>query len=93
MGAAHGLELPFVFGTLRPAMARLTGSGPGAAALSQRMMDAWIAFARSGDPSCPSNGSWPAYDAATRATMELDAESRVTLAPFEEERQVWESLL
>ncbi len=57
------------------------------------MMDAWIAFARTGDPSCDGNGAWPAYDPATRPTMVFDANSRVEHGPFEEERELWASLL
>ena len=34
-------------------VAAFTGSGPDADALAERMMDAWLAFARTGDPSTP----------------------------------------
>ena len=52
LGACHALELGFVFGTHgEPGMADFSGSGPAADALSERMMDAWLAFAKSGDPS------------------------------------------
>jgi para-nitrobenzyl esterase len=51
LGACHGLELPFVFGTLDAA------SGPDALAgedppreLAAEMQAAWTAFARTGDP-------------------------------------------
>jgi para-nitrobenzyl esterase len=51
LGACHGLELPFVFGTLDTATgpAALVGEDP-PAELSREMLAAWTAFARTGDP-------------------------------------------
>jgi para-nitrobenzyl esterase len=56
------------------------------------MMNAWAAFARSGDPSHPSVGTWPPYDRDRRATMELGIEGRVHDAPFDSQRAVWDLL-
>ena len=51
LGACHGLEIPFVFGTIGASGdTRFTGEGPEADHLSHQMMDAWLAFARSGEP-------------------------------------------
>ena len=51
LGSCHALEIPFVFGTLRArALRPWLLASPGAARLSDRMQDAWVAFARSGDP-------------------------------------------
>ena len=48
LGACHAIELPFLFGTLdAPGMRRFAGEGPEAESVSEKMMDAWIAFARS----------------------------------------------
>lgn len=92
LGACHGLEIPFVFGTLTsPGVGMFTGEGPQARALSERMQDAWLAFARSGDPSTTELGEWPAYDARRRATMVLGPACSVQEAPLEEERRFWES--
>jgi para-nitrobenzyl esterase len=49
--AFHCSELPFVFNTDRAAA--MTGGGLEARALGGRMSDAWIAFARKGDPNHP----------------------------------------
>jgi len=90
LGACHGLEVPFVFGrTDAEGLAGLVGDGPEARALADGMMDAWIAFARSGDPSCPALGAWPAYDAALRATMRLGASCGVEHDPGGIERRAW----
>jgi len=58
LGACHGLELPFVFDTLATATGPDGLLGPRAddppQALADRMRDAWVAFARDGDPGWPS---------------------------------------
>ena len=94
LGACHGLEIPFVWGTIGvKGDTRFTGSGPEADQLSLHMMDAWIAFAKHGDPSHPGIGAWPAYEPNERQTMVFGKRSGVQPAPFEEERAVWDSLL
>ena len=95
MGACHGIEVPFVFGAVgRPGRDdRLSGSGQAVEALQEQLMDAWIAFARSGDPSHDGIGMWPVYDTTDRSTMVFDLESGAQSAPFEEERAMWESLI
>jgi para-nitrobenzyl esterase len=77
VGAIHALELPFVFGTLDlatsvPAGARVLADPVHAArarARSDSMMDAWVAFARTGDPNAPGRADWPSYERDRRATM------------------------
>ena len=65
---ATALEMPFVFGTVgTTGNDRFTGVGPEADQLAQHMMDAWLAFAKRGEPSHPGIGTWPAYSVA-RAT-------------------------
>jgi para-nitrobenzyl esterase len=94
LGACHALELSFVFGTLDiPGNKQFTGNGPDAVHLSRQMMDAWIAFARTSNPSCESVGEWPAYDARERTTMIFGKHTHVERAPFEEERALWSGLL
>ena len=57
------------------------------------MMDAWLAFARTGDPAHDGIGEWPAYVPATRHTMVFGRTTGATPAPFEEERAVWASMI
>jgi para-nitrobenzyl esterase len=92
LGACHALELGFMFGTLRvKGAAPFFGSGKAAEDVSNAMMDAWIAFAKTGDPS--GDGSWPRYDAAKRATMIFgDGQPHTTSAPNEERRRAWENV-
>jgi para-nitrobenzyl esterase len=94
LGACHGLEIPFVFGTIgRTGDDRMSGTGPDADRLSGRMMDAWVAFARHGDPSHAGIGAWPAYDPDERPTMVFDREAAVVTRPLAEEADMWEELM
>ena len=92
LGACHALELPFVFGTLHnPGIDKFAGSGPDATRLSEQMMDAWLAFARSGDPSTSATPHWPTYDGSRRATMVFGADTHVEDAPYDDERLLWQT--
>lgn len=91
LGACHGLDVPFVFGSLtHPDIARFTGEGPAAEALADHVQEAWLAFARDGDPSVPAQ-PWPRYDGERRPTMVLGPERFVEDDPLSGERQFWES--
>ena len=85
VGAAHLLETPFVFGTHHdPTVADFAGAErPGADELSAAMMDAWIAFARHGDPG------WAAHDRQRRPTMVFGARSALAEDPLGQERRAW----
>jgi para-nitrobenzyl esterase len=74
--AQHTDDIGLAFGTtgqLSPARARM----------SAQVMDAFVRFARSGDPG------WPAYDLATRQTMIFDVASRVESDPRGWERALF----
>jgi para-nitrobenzyl esterase len=87
IGSCHALELPFVFGTLDSKGAdAFAGSGPEAEALAAAMQDAWLAFARTGDPG------WPAYDPSARSTMLFGETREVVDDPMPAERQAWDGL-
>ena len=91
LGSCHALEIPFVFGCVDdPLVQRFVGDHPATAEISRRMQDAWLAFARTGDPGSPELGGWPRYDTARRATMLFGEECRVEHAPFEAERAFWD---
>lgn len=57
-----------------------------AEALATTMQDAWLAFARTGDPG------WPAYDPTTRATMLLGEQCAVVDDRLAAERLAWDGL-
>ena len=81
----HTMEIPFAFDNVKIS-ARMTGGGADAMALADKVSDAWIAFARSGDPNTPKLPHWPAYDAKDRATMVINNESKVVNDPLREQR-------
>jgi para-nitrobenzyl esterase len=87
LGACHALEIGFVFGTYEP---NFCGSGPEADKLAGQIQDAWIAFARTGNPSCRSLGVWPQFG-DQRLTMVLGQESHAEKEPYAEHR-IWDSL-
>jgi para-nitrobenzyl esterase len=88
LGACHALEMGFVFGKYDDTFC---GSGPEADKLAECIQDAWLAFARTGDPSCKSIGKWPVYG-KERLTMILGRNCRVEAAPYEEERCAWDKV-
>lgn len=65
LGAAHGLEIPFVFGhwDLGPAASMLftDNNEAGRLLLSSQMMSYWTQFARTGDPGQGRDGSLPLW--------------------------------
>jgi para-nitrobenzyl esterase len=77
----HALEIPLVFDNVERAR-NFVGRGEEPQVVADQMSNAWLAFARSGDPG------WPAYDAATRATKVFDLESSVVNDPLPEVRKV-----
>lgn len=92
-GACHAIDLGFTFGTagIGP-FAAFFGSGPEAEALGRCMMDAWIAFARTGNPSTPALGAWAPYGTAVRSTMMLGSACALMAAPGEERRRLWDGV-
>ncbi len=91
LGACHALEVGFAFGThTSEGMAEFCGTGPAADALSTNMMDAWLAFARTGDPSTSGVGKWPAHTTRDRTTMLLGEKCAVANAPYDAERRAWD---
>ncbi|MFW9995615.1 MAG: carboxylesterase/lipase family protein [Candidatus Odinarchaeota archaeon] len=90
--AVHILELFFIFGTLDTDDVSRDMQPAGSEEdkqLAKKMMDTWVTFARTGNPSHPSLPEWPAYDTEKRATMVLDTSPRVINMPTEEERAIW----
>jgi para-nitrobenzyl esterase len=93
-GAFHAIDLPFVFGTLgRAGWSEFLGSDEGAEQLSTEIRSAWASFTRSGVPSGPTTGSWPAYTAPDRSTTILDSPCRVDQDPLGEIDRMWRGLL
>ncbi|MEU6883321.1 carboxylesterase family protein [Streptomyces sp. NPDC046712] len=76
LGAAHCLELPFVFDNFDAWSHApfLTGLDPRVRdGLAHAMHRAWIAFIRDGDPNHAGLPAWERYDQGTRTTMRFDS--------------------
>jgi para-nitrobenzyl esterase len=84
--AGHGYELPFVFDNIE-AIFPTTESRQ---KLADEMSEAWIAFARTGDPSHPGLPEWPSYTIPRRATMTFNRSQCVTVEdPSPGTRELW----
>jgi para-nitrobenzyl esterase len=68
--AFHTAELPLAL--------RLVAH-PEVEPLSRQISDAWVAFARTGNPSHPGLPHWPAYTLDERATMIFDVPTSATV--------------
>ena len=84
------MELPFVFGVVNsPEVIVFTGRDPRRYQFAETVMDAWAAFARSGNPNASGVPMWPTYNGATRTTMELGPELRTMNDPLSAQRKLW----
>ena len=92
LGSSHALELPFVFGVVHvPAIQLFTGGGTEVETLSTQMLQAWLAFARTGDPTHAAlEGGWPAWDPRKRSTMVFGRQTGAADGPRNVELAIWE---
>lgn len=86
MWSIHGVELPFIFnrpyydaawdGEDSDEIRGAADPGGRRFVVGAQMFDAWVSFARTGDPSTEEL-IWPAYDTDTRPSMVFDASTAV----------------
>lgn len=85
LGAAHAIDIPFLFGSHRsPRMRMLLGGGAELDTLSIGMQRSWAAFAKRADPS-RDGFAWPAFDPVRRSTAAIDVAPRILSPAFEDE--------
>jgi para-nitrobenzyl esterase len=86
LGAAHAVEIPFVFDNLdRRDDVALLGENP-PQGLASEMHRAWVSFVTTGDPG------WPSYELERRLVKRFDAVSEVVEDPKGAERELWEGI-
>ncbi|HEY2178299.1 MAG TPA: carboxylesterase/lipase family protein [Caulobacteraceae bacterium] len=83
----HALEIPLVFDNVEAARS-FVGRGEEPQRMADLMAPAWLAFARTGDPSTPDLPPWPAYETERRATMVFDLEPRMELDSWADIRRL-----
>ncbi len=74
--STHCMEIAFVFDNIARC-APMTGGGQEAHDLAARVSDAWIQFARTGNPNTESLPQWEAYTPDKGATMLFNNQSEV----------------
>jgi para-nitrobenzyl esterase len=85
--AMHCMEIPFVFDNIEGGKG-FAGSGAAAQRLADQMSAAWVAFARSGNPSHKGIPAWSQFTGGDRNTMVFGAgpDARLVKDPGSEER-------
>lgn len=88
-GACHAVELAYVFGNTNETI--YTGK-PADRVLSERIMNIWADFARTGNPSCD-DLVWERYDRKLRATMVLCRTPQLKYDVLKRQRELLSPLL
>ena len=86
--AQHSSDLPFMFDNVERGAARYTGPpSRETQVMADAMANAWIAFARNGDPNHPGIPRWPTYEETSRPVMLFEVPPKVVNDPFKTERE------
>jgi para-nitrobenzyl esterase len=88
--AGHFVEIAFVFDLFDDVPA--TGSRPDKHELAASMSEAWIAFARNGNPNHPGIPKWVSYTRDHRETMLFDVPCRIEIDPGRTELDAWKGI-
>lgn len=88
LGACHAIEIPFLF-TGGGNLGGMTPEDGPPEPLAHAIQDAWVAFARNGDPNTSALPEWPRYDIEHRLVMELDDRCKLIEDPDGEIRRLW----
>ena len=83
--APHMTDIPLVFDNVAAPGSR--AEGPTAQPMADRMSEAFLAFARTGDPNCKAIPHWEPYGLARRQTLVFDTATRLVDDPRGAERR------
>jgi len=89
----HALDIAFVFDNVARSASYTGPETDETQRMADLMADAWIAFARTGNPNTSALPQWPTYDPQSRATMIFDLDPQVVNDPDGEERVLLQRLL
>jgi len=94
LGACHGIELPFVFGTINHQIVGLfSGQGEQVQHISDQIQKAWVSFAATGDPSCDIVGAWSEYEKGEKQVMLFDDRCEPKIGLGEDILNFWDTHL
>jgi len=89
-GAPHASDIQFVFDNVgKPGASAI---GPTAQPMADQMSEAFLAFARTGDPNCKAIPTWERYGLERRQTMVFNTPSRLVDDPRGAERRLFEKV-
>jgi para-nitrobenzyl esterase len=74
--SVHCMEIPFAFDNIQLCQ-KMTGGGPEAHALAKKMSNAWVNFAKTGNPNHAGLPNWEAYTASKGSTMFFDNQCEI----------------
>ena len=87
----HTLDIPFIWENIDITVS-MNGSGPERQPLADKMSNAWVNFARTGNPNHKLLPKWEPFTLEHRATMIFNNECKLVKDPWREERLLRESL-
>ena len=86
--APHALEIGMVFDNVAKSES-MSGIGPDQQKIADEMSEAWLAFAKTGNPNHAGIPEWPAYSPDNRVMMIFDNDTKVMVDPHGEQRQLF----
>jgi para-nitrobenzyl esterase len=87
----HTLDIPFIWENIDITVS-MNGSGPERQPLADKMSNAWVNFARTGNPNHKLIPRWEPFTLDQRATMIFNNECKAVNDPWKEERLLRQSL-
>lgn len=88
LGAAHAVEIPFVFDMVEDHRLHVLVGAEAPAGLARAMHRAWVATATDGDPTA-AGLEWPTMDGPDRPVLCLDEDPQVRPDPEATTRRFW----
>lgn len=89
LGATHGTDIPYIFNMIPGGAGIPDGRDPAVRKVAQQWSNTILAFARTGDPNGAGLPAWPKYSNRERASLVIDANSRIAHGLDDAHRKLW----